>query len=96
MQTPTLLDEATAAAGLTDLRARIRSRVAALALPERIIPLAIVLAVVAVFAIGLRNDFVRWDDQTNLVENLNFRGLGPRQIAWMFTTTLMGHYIPLT
>jgi Flp pilus assembly protein TadD len=58
--------------------------------------MAIVLAVVAVFAIGLRNEFVQWDDQVNLVENLNFRGLGPRHLAWMFTTTLMGHYIPLT
>jgi protein O-mannosyl-transferase len=94
--TPTLLDQTTAAAGPIELRARIRSCVAALSLPERVIPLAIVLTVVAVFAVALRNDFVRWDDQTNLVENLNFRGLGPRQLAWMFTTTLMGHYIPLT
>ena len=96
MPTPTLLDEAPATTGLTDVAARVRARVATLACPERVIPLAIVLAVVAVFAIGLRNEFVQWDDHQNLVDNLYFRGLGLRQLAWMFTTTLMGHYIPLT
>jgi Flp pilus assembly protein TadD len=96
MPTPTSLDETIAATGLSDIAARARSRLAALALPERIVPLAIVLAVVAVFAVGLRNEFVRWDDHRNLVENPHFRGLGWQQIAWMFTTTLMGHYIPLT
>ena len=50
----------------------------------------------AVFAVALRNDFVRWDDYRNLVDNPHFRGLGAAQLAWMFTTTLMGHYIPLT
>ena len=96
MPTPTILDESTATTGLTDFAARARSRLLALALPERTIPLAIVLAVVAVFAIGLRNEFVRWDDHVNLIENPHFRGLGFRQLAWMMTTTLMGHYIPLT
>jgi Flp pilus assembly protein TadD len=96
MPTPTILDESTATTGLTDFAARARSRLRAIALPERTIPLAIVLAVVAVFAIGLRNEFVRWDDHVNLIENPHFRGLGLRQLAWMMTTTLMGHYIPLT
>ena len=96
MPTPTLLDDTTATPGLTDVASRARTRLAALALPERVIPLTLVLAVVAVFAIGLRNDFVRWDDHVNLIENPYFRGFGARQIVWMFTTTLMGHYIPLT
>src|SRR5215470_14967208 len=96
MPTPTLIDDTTAAAGFSDATARARSRLAALALPERIVPLAIVLVVVAVFAIGLRNEFVRWDDHTNLVDNPYFRGLGLRHLAWMFSTTLMGHYIPVT
>jgi tetratricopeptide (TPR) repeat protein len=101
MPTPTLFEE-TPSTPLTDgprrggLVSGVRVRLGALASPERVIPLAIVLAVVAVFAIGLRNEFVQWDDQVNLVENQGFRGLGPRQLAWMFTTTLMGHYIPLT
>jgi len=42
-----------------DVTARARSPLAARVFPERVTPLAIVLAVVAVFAIGLRNDFVR-------------------------------------
>lgn len=79
-----------------EVAADARSRLAAIASPERVVAWAIVLVVVAVFTIGLRNEFVQWDDQVNLVENLNFRGLWPRNIAWMFTTTLMGHYIPLT
>ena len=106
MPTPTLYDERTSAAplagekrgsgGLAELAAHVRGRLATLALPEHVIPLAIVLAVVVVFAVGLRNEFVQWDDPTNLVENPHFRGLAPRNLAWMFTTTLMGHYIPVT
>ena len=96
MPTRTLFDEMTAAARITHVAARARTRLAAVAIPERAIVLAIMLAVVAVFAIGLRNEFVRWDDHTNFVDNPYFRGLGRQQLAWMFTTTLMGHYIPLT
>src|SRR6267143_481754 len=106
MPTPTLYDERTSAAplagekrrsgGLAELAAHVRGRLTTLALPERVIPLAIVLAVVVVFAVGLRNEFVQWDDPTNLVENPHFRGLAPHNLAWMFTTTLMGHYIPVT
>ena len=79
-----------------DIADRLRARLSELALPERVIPLALVLVVVAVFAVGLRNEFVHWDDQKNLVDNPYFRGLGWAHIRWMFTTTLMGHYIPLT
>lgn len=105
MRTPTL-EEATSATpitgetrragGLGEIAADARGRLATLAFPERAIPLAIVLAVVAVFAVGLHNQFVQWDDQVNLVENQSFRGLTPHHLGWMFTTTLMGHYIPLT
>jgi Flp pilus assembly protein TadD len=63
---------------------------------DREIALALVLAVVAVFAHGLYNDFVQWDDPINLIDNKQFRGLGWKQIEWMFSTTLMGHYIPVT
>src|SRR5436190_13698794 len=94
--TPTLFDEMITGRGVTAVAARARSRIAAVVIRERTIVLAIVLAVIAVFAVGLRNEFVQWDDHTNLVDNRLFRGLGPRQLAWMFTTTLMGHYIPLT
>jgi len=43
----------------------------------------------------LRNGFV-YDDKWSVVENPDYRGLGPRQLAWMFTTFHMGHYQPLT
>jgi protein O-mannosyl-transferase len=60
------------------------------------IALALVLAVVVVFARGLYNEFVQWDDPINLIDNKRFRGLGWTQIQWMFSTTLMGHFIPVT
>jgi tetratricopeptide (TPR) repeat protein len=63
---------------------------------DREIALTLVLAVVIVFAHGLYNDFVQWDDPINLLDNKKFRGLGWPQIEWMFSTTLMGHYIPVT
>src|SRR6266404_3096625 len=83
-------------APLTDIAARARHRLTTLTFPERALVLSIVLAVVAVFAVGLRNEFVDWDDPANLLENQDYRGLGRAHLAWMFTTTLMGHYIPLT
>src|SRR5713226_8716021 len=45
---------------------------------------------------SLWNDFVDWDDQINLSENLAYRGLGAAQFKYFFTTMLLGHYIPLT
>jgi Flp pilus assembly protein TadD len=63
---------------------------------DREIVLGLVLAVVIVFGHALYNDFVQWDDPVNLINNKHFRGLGWAQIQWMFTTTLMGHYIPIT
>ena len=81
---------------LTDVAARARRWLTALTFPERALVLSIVLAVVAVFSVGLRNEFVDWDDPINFLENQNYRGLGRAHFAWMFTTTLSGHYIPLT
>ncbi len=37
-----------------------------------------------------------YDDEDNIVKNPHFRGLGPRQLGWMFTTFHMGHYQPLS
>src|SRR5947207_15468032 len=44
---------------------------------------------------SLRNDFVDWDDWVNLVDNPYYRGLDMTTLAWMFTNSRMGHYIPL-
>ncbi|HEV8437770.1 MAG TPA: tetratricopeptide repeat protein [Methylomirabilota bacterium] len=59
-------------------------------------PLAVALLTFAGFSPALENGFVEWDDYTNLFENQHFRGLRWQHIRWMFTSTLMGHYIPFT
>jgi Flp pilus assembly protein TadD len=53
------------------------------------------LATVAVFSPALRNGFV-WDDVYMFRDNLEFRGLGWRQLGWMWTTFHIGEYMPLT
>jgi cytochrome c-type biogenesis protein CcmH/NrfG len=58
--------------------------------------LVVAVTVAFVFLPALRNGFVDWDDDVNIYENPNFRGLGWKQLRWMLTTTLMGHYIPVT
>ena len=60
------------------------------------VPLPLALLTFAVFLPALFNGFVEWDDQINLTENLEYRGLGKAQLRYFFTTVLMGHYIPLT
>lgn len=73
---------------LQNIRERLLSR--------RTILFALALVTLLVFAPAIWNDFVDWDDQINLGNNEKFRGLGWAQIRWMFTSTLMGHYIPVT
>lgn len=57
---------------------------------------AIFVLVFAVFSRCLQNDFVDWDDPGMLLENPQYRGLGPAHLRWMFTTFHMGHYQPLS
>jgi tetratricopeptide (TPR) repeat protein len=75
---------------LTESRTIIR------AWTPRLIPLALALVTFLVFMPALWNQFVEWDDQVNLYENPDYRGLTWPQIRWMFSTLLMGHWIPLT
>ena len=56
----------------------------------------IAVATFVAFAPVLTAEFVTWDDNTNFTENPYFRGVGPAQLKWMWTTTLTGHYIPLS
>src|SRR2546426_11423167 len=49
-----------------------------------------------VFVPSLQNGFVDWDDDKNLLNNLSYRGLGPEQIRWMWTTFHLGPYQPLS
>jgi protein O-mannosyl-transferase len=65
-------------------------------LGPQLIPLALALTTFLVFLPALWNGFVAWDDYINLYENQEYRGLTWPQIRWMFTTVLMGHWIPLT
>src|SRR5436190_1492711 len=60
------------------------------------IPVLIAIAVLAAFAPALGNKFVNWDDDINFLTNPHYRGLGGEQLSWMFRTTLMGHWHPLT
>ncbi|MDD5656102.1 MAG: tetratricopeptide repeat protein [Elusimicrobia bacterium] len=56
----------------------------------------VALATAAAFLPALRNGFVNWDDPRNFLANPNFRGLGWRNVRWMFTTFLGGPYQPLS
>jgi len=59
-------------------------------------PAVIALVTIVVFLPTLRNGFVNWDDETYLLENLHYRGLGWEQIHWMFTTCYLSTCMPLT
>ena len=54
------------------------------------------LTVFLTFWPGLHNGFVDWDDTDNILKNTHYRGLGPEQLSWMFTTSHLGHYQPLS
>lgn len=58
--------------------------------------LALVAAVLVTFAPALDGAILGWDDEAVLAPTSDFRGLGPAQLRWMFTTTHLGHYQPLT
>lgn len=59
-------------------------------------PAVIFLFTFAVFFPTLAADFVDLDDFALLIENDKWRGLGWENVKWMFTTTLLGHFQPLT
>lgn len=58
--------------------------------------LLVCTAVLVTFAPALQCDFVNWDDDLNLTNNPSYRGFTAAHLRWMFTTTLGGHYHPLT
>lgn len=67
------------------------------ALAPRWFPIAgIVVVTFVAFLPVLQNDFVNWDDLANVGDNLNYRGLGWRQLTWMFTTFHESLYRPIT
>jgi tetratricopeptide (TPR) repeat protein len=58
-------------------------------------PLIVVVVTAIAFLPALSGDFA-YDDQLNIQENLQFRGLAPANLKWMFTTFHLGHYQPLS
>jgi tetratricopeptide (TPR) repeat protein len=66
------------------------------ALSTWLLPTAIGVAVILAFAPALSGEFVAWDDAKNFVENAHYRGLSAENLAWMWSTFHLGHYIPLT
>jgi Tfp pilus assembly protein PilF len=93
--------EARAAAGPRGPRASVTAlhaiclRLVSWLVDARAIPFALAASLL-VFSPALLNDFVHWDDSANLLDNPGYRGLGWTQIRWMFTSTVLGHYIPVT
>ena len=61
-----------------------------------LLPPLLGLVVIAVLSGALFGEFQQWDDFALLVDNSAFRGLAWPQLRWMFTTNLMGHYMPVT
>ena len=62
----------------------------------RTLPLVVGIVAFAVFSPVLGGSFLNWDDDRSLLTNPAFRGLGLRHLRWMVSTTLLGHYAPLT
>src|SRR5712691_7951162 len=66
-------------------------------MPSRLLwPVGIALAASLPFVPSLQGQFLYWDDVTNFLMNEGYRGLGWSQLRYMLTTTLLGHWIPLT
>lgn len=64
-------------------------------LRDPLLPLLVAIITFVAFLPCLKNGFVDWDDDRLIVNNYDYRGLGPAQVRWMFTKRMMGHYQPL-
>jgi hypothetical protein len=62
----------------------------------RFIAIAVAAAAIIPFLPALGAGFCQYDDPGVLMQDPGYRGLAPQNIAWMFTSTRMGHYQPLT
>lgn len=61
-----------------------------------VLPIAVGIVTYASFLPALRAEFVNFDDDKLFTKNKNYRGFSAEHLHWMFTTTFMGHYQPLT
>ena len=64
--------------------------------PAWVIAAAIALITCLAFSPVLQAQFVAFDDPENFLLNQRYRGLGWEQLRWMWTTTHLGHYVPLS
>lgn len=60
------------------------------------VPILVFIATYVAFAPAIRGDFLQWDDDVLLLNNPDYRGFAAPQLRWMFSTTLLGNYMPLT
>ncbi len=56
----------------------------------------VALLSIAVHAPSLGGAFLDWDDEAMFVDHAGWRGLAPSNLAWMFSTIHMAHYMPVT
>jgi protein O-mannosyl-transferase len=56
----------------------------------------VAVAAFVTFLPALDAGFVNWDDDKLFLNNSDYRGLGRANLEWMFKTTKMGHWQPLT
>lgn len=63
---------------------------------RRLAPLLVVLLTFAAFSPVLRNEFILVDDDRTFLANPYYRGLGWTQLEWMWSTTYLAMYRPLT
>jgi len=63
---------------------------------SRHFPAIVAVLTLLLFLPALNNEFVNWDDERNFVLNPNYRGLGWTEIQWMWTSHLLGRYVPVT
>lgn len=61
-----------------------------------LVPIVIAVITFVAFIPTLGSGFVSWDDDKNFLTNPYYRGLGLAQLAWMWTTFHLGHYVPLS
>ncbi|MFQ5414213.1 MAG: hypothetical protein ACE5E6_07115, partial [Phycisphaerae bacterium] len=59
-------------------------------------PVGLFVLVIAVFMPALLAGFANWDDNFLIVQQTAYRGFTRAHVEWMFTTSLAGHYQPLT
>ncbi|HMB35924.1 MAG TPA: tetratricopeptide repeat protein [Methylomirabilota bacterium] len=65
------------------------------AAPPDVLPLVAFVATALAFLPALGGGFIDWDDGSLLLRNPWYRGLGLANLAWMFSTVRMGHWMPL-